>query len=617
MFEKCPDGVIAVKSSQIQRQLTLSTPTVPQSTSVTATTSPSNSTTEVNDNMIVETMAAAAETSNTTSNSTNMDVSSGIDTTVDEEGGRGVNDDNDNCVEVVDECDSDAEDVEDNVIHSREKSDIWHEHDGLSKLLKRDNPAAPYIHHLLRIATLSINETEEKRVKFVLSSKGIPNHDEHFFHNREYWYKRVRMPPRKGSIAHDNLLGVIDYLKSSDAFKESITLEVEKYIRGWARRCQHGRYEELPDVEMYTCDGVDSDGLDLWIRHRGSRAENLHQKMKTSVGPFGVGAETAHNLQVIVLYEYLVNAGIARCGEPDFGHTHLWLEDRIQSQISEIYGVEIFPSRTNVSQFKPIDFTAVGVVPLCLNEDYVEKGEPASNLTGDIRWVAMRQGLKYPPIPPTTKEEFHIIRDFCKNHPNPTRADINTLCKTFKAKSDGNTIFPKLPPMINPAIKRWKINQEIRLLKLKAGTSYDDFLQKMKKETVSLPSPTRKRKAVKKGKQHQQSYLEAQSMEIDNDANVARLPPVHVPPLNAPTQHETVPPSLAPAGTITIQRCVFWPICDSDARICGGISEDTCRVYGREVGIQDTPSAGEVAKQRVVRKSLYARLCMGAMWKGY
>lgn len=60
----------------------------------------------------------------------------------------------------------------------------------------------------------------------------------------------------------------------------------------------------------------------------------------------------------------------SRCGEPDFGHTHLWLEDRIQSHINEIYGVDIFPGRTNVCQYKPLDFKAIGVVPLCLNEDY-------------------------------------------------------------------------------------------------------------------------------------------------------------------------------------------------------------------------------------------------------
>ena len=53
------------------------------------------------------------------------------------------------------------------------------------------------------------------------------------------------------------------------------------------------------------------------------------QKMKVSLGTFGIGAETAHSLQVILAYEYLIDAGVNHCGEPDFGHTPHYLEDRI------------------------------------------------------------------------------------------------------------------------------------------------------------------------------------------------------------------------------------------------------------------------------------------------
>ena len=290
------------------------------------------------------------------------------------------------------------------------------------------------------------------------------------------------MPPRKADVASDNLLAVLDYFQSSDVFDKFMTPDIDKYIKGWAYRCRNGRYEDLPDVNMYDYEGCDADGLDLWKRRRGSKAENLHQKMKVSLGPFGVGAETANNLQVVLLYEYLINAGINRCGEPDFGHTHHYLEDRIQTRIGEIFSVELFSHRVNVSQYKPLDFIAVGVAQLSLNEDYVEKSPPADNLNGDLRWVAERMGLKYPPIPPSTKKEFDMIRNFCKNHPKPTRTNIQSLCKTFKAQSNGIDIFPKLPSMVNPAISRWKINQAIALLKLEAGSSYDDLFNKFNKD---------------------------------------------------------------------------------------------------------------------------------------
>ena len=79
-------------------------------------------------------------------------------------------------------------------IVNRLKSDGWHEHHNVP--LNKDCPAAPFVHQLLRHATMTINEVEEKKVKEVLLSKGITDYDEHFLHNKEYWYKRVRMPPR-------------------------------------------------------------------------------------------------------------------------------------------------------------------------------------------------------------------------------------------------------------------------------------------------------------------------------------------------------------------------------------------------------------------------------------
>eukprot|EP00978_Attheya_sp_CCMP212_P011036 scaffold26936_cov32-Attheya_sp.AAC.2 len=106
-----------------------------------------------------------------------------------------------------------------------------------------------------------------------------------------------------------------------------VVWDVDKDLQGWAKRCRAGCYDELPDVEMYTHDGYDRDGLDLWLRNRGSKAENFHQKMKVGAGPHDMGVETAHYYQVLLTYLYLVNAGVRRCGWPDFAHTMIPLED--------------------------------------------------------------------------------------------------------------------------------------------------------------------------------------------------------------------------------------------------------------------------------------------------
>jgi hypothetical protein len=76
-----------------------------------------------------------------------------------------------------------------------------------------------------------------------------------------------------------------------------------------------------PGCPKYEYKGTDSDGLDLWYCNRGTvRAENHHQKLENLIGPFGVGVQTGHYLLVLQAFCYNVSTGVARCGEPSFGH---------------------------------------------------------------------------------------------------------------------------------------------------------------------------------------------------------------------------------------------------------------------------------------------------------
>ena len=44
----------------------------------------------------------------------------------------------------------------------------------------------------------------------------------------------------------------------------------------------------MPEFDMYVKDGmnVDSDGLTLWLRTSGTKAETYHQKLNAGTGPF-------------------------------------------------------------------------------------------------------------------------------------------------------------------------------------------------------------------------------------------------------------------------------------------------------------------------------------------
>mmetsp|Transcript_4336 Transcript_4336/g.6328 ORF Transcript_4336/g.6328 Transcript_4336/m.6328 type:complete len:158 (-) Transcript_4336:565-1038(-) len=153
--------------------------------------------------------------------------------------------------------------------------------------------------------------------------------------------------------------------------------------------------------------------------------------MNVATGPFGIGAEMAHIVHVILCYRYHVSVGINRLGEPDFGHSELHLEDRIQTRILETWGILLFPNRANVSQFKPLEFVAWGLGPLSFDPRFVDEGHPADHLKGDLLFMAKRMGVKYPPLPPSTKEEFGMIKGFCASHPGQKK-DVVRLCEAFR-----------------------------------------------------------------------------------------------------------------------------------------------------------------------------------------
>ena len=52
----------------------------------------------------------------------------------------------------------------------------------------------------------------------------------------------------------------------------------------------NGEFEELKDVSLFQKVRTNKHGLPIYIWLRGTtRAENIHQKMKVAVGPWGLG----------------------------------------------------------------------------------------------------------------------------------------------------------------------------------------------------------------------------------------------------------------------------------------------------------------------------------------
>lgn len=200
-----------------------------------------------------------------------------------------------------------------------------------------------------------------------------------------------------------------------------------------------------------------------------------------------------------------------------------------------------------------------------------------------------------------------MIKAFCAQHPQPKKADIETLCVQFKSKSNGEKIWPKLPSMIKPAIEIWKINQRIELLKLQSGRSYSALIEWLKSKTITLLPPPRRLPPKQITRQQMQSSSET--------APPQRLPHPHVPPLCAPTQSTFVPSS---ASALQVQggKCAWWPVCQDNWLQCGGKTKDLCANYGRS-GKKQPPSEAECNYQFQVHTWSDAMKARDCSWYPY
>jgi hypothetical protein len=133
--------------------------------------------------------------------------------------------------------------------------------------------------------------------------------------------------------------------------------------------------------------------------------------------------ESAHRLDttlLLVSYFYNVNGAISRLNAHDCGHPWLHYQDRIHLRYLEVFGVDVLPRHSNLTQFKAVDdFVTVGTGPLWYNNDYVEAGVPDARLKGHMIFTATRMKVRCPPLHIAHPAERKIWRDFLKTTPSP------------------------------------------------------------------------------------------------------------------------------------------------------------------------------------------------------
>ena len=301
---------------------------------------------------------------------------------------------------------------------------------------------------------------------------------------------------------------------------------------------------------------------------------------------------------LLVCYKYNVSTGIRRLGEPDFGHFDLGLIDRIQMRLMDIFDINPFPNHINISALSAHPFTAVGVRPLNFNDTFVKKGQPDKRLNGDLRFLALKQGVTMPPLGVTTPEEKNMYNDFFLSNPQKkSQSAFNSLAELYLKKANGTTIFPKLPTTLRRYYERSNLNQSIEVAQKLFNGSYEDVLKQLASVTVPAPPAINANNRV--------DFSHSNDSGINNskmlrETAIEKLPQP-VPLINTPLQTAVMDSEVC---QLYDRACSWDPFCKSNARACMGFKRNSCIFYGENGSLKNTIPSADIVEERIKERFL-------------
>ena len=497
-------------------------------------------------------------------------------------------------VDITESEDDDEFDIVDRDLpFTRQPLDRFHIVDALPK--SKDPEMKSVLKLIRRLVVHSMVQFDPDDFKFMADylakKKAITAYErvlDHFYLNREYWYRRVRVyPPRAGDMLK-RISKLRKFIEKEEDMRKALSL-IEPFLDALEQHCEEGKLEESFDVNVYQFDGKDSNGFNLWLRNRGSNmSENLHKTMRVAFGPHSMGIQVGHFLLLLVTYRSNINAGVRRQRKHNFGMPYHHLVDRIQLRVIELFGVDIFPDHSNQSLFDPVeDHVAVGVGPLNYSSSYVDKGDPHPCLKGDLLFLASRMKLRGPPLPIVSREERRIFNEFIKNLTSkPTTKNFETLAGRYKDLADYKKVFPKLPSMLRKEYKGWEEGQSLVLLKSKLSNPLYGVLKEFHDPKGSIANC---RTDAAAAFQRSSSSKTTQQDEVENLQDTRaekqyaasdKKDAFPVPPPTAPSQVEYIASKATPVSGARRVICAAAAFGCTNFN-CGRKDWWTCKLYRR------------------------------------
>jgi len=164
------------------------------------------------------------------------------------------------------------------------------------------------------------------------------------------------------------------------------------------------------------------------------------------------------------------------------------------------------------------------------------------------------------------KDEYKMFGVFLSLHPKVNTKTWQDLSKQFLQKTNGTTIFPKLPCMLKAHYIQWTQNQLIRQAESKVQVAIAATLVQLTRPRTA-PDPVPARAPV--------------NNDVDGSVPAANF----VGPLAAPHQTEFVEMTLVKSSKNRERKqCFYAPFCNMFADECGGFWSGKCsRVESGEV----------------------------------